>query len=198
MDKVSEIPEKKWTVNDSDSSIDLDYLNIAEEACSFIEVNEVLYINSGTSGNLMCRYLPHAFRYSVVTNSVRIADELSYHDNIDVYVLGGKMRCRGVCDDMMTLRQLEAMRFDKGFLTGYGVSSEYGLSNTSINTAALHKTVIENSISSVVLVPSYKIGRTGFSVVDEIEKISILITNKDADKLEIKKIKDKGIKVILV
>lgn len=99
---------------------------------------------------------------------------------------------------MMTLRQLEAMRFDKRFLTGYGVSSEYGLSNTSINTAALHKTVIENSISSVVLVPSYKIGRTGFSVVDEIEKISILITNKDADKLEIKKIKDKGIKVILV
>lgn len=75
MDKVSEIPEKKWIVNDSDSSIDLDYLKIAEEACSFIEENEVIYINSGTSGNLMCRYLPNTFHYSVVTNSVHIADE---------------------------------------------------------------------------------------------------------------------------
>lgn len=61
--KVSDIPSKKWTIDDEN----LDYVQIAKAACGLIKKGDTIYLNSGTSGNLMVKYLPHNFSYSVVT-----------------------------------------------------------------------------------------------------------------------------------
>lgn len=52
------------------------YLQIAKEAVSLIQENDVIYIPSTTLGLFMVKNLPEHLKIKVVTNSILIADEL--------------------------------------------------------------------------------------------------------------------------
>lgn len=171
----------KWTLENDDDERNPFFDQIAQSACKHITEKSTIYINSGTTGNMMVKYLPN-IEFTLVTNSTLIANA-AYKKcpSANIIVIGGKMRVRGVCDDVVAYQQLSTFKYDICFLTGEGFSREKGLTNSSRKTARLHSMIVSRTRKKILLLPYFKIGYSGkFKVVDATQ-IDILITNKLLD-----------------
>jgi DeoR/GlpR family transcriptional regulator of sugar metabolism len=176
------------------------YVAIAKKAAEYVAPNDVIYLTSGSVGFLMLRHLPRDISYTIVVNSVTLAEELKYWDNIEVYVTGGKMRMHGTTSlvDGFATTFIENMHFDKCFLTGAGFSADFGFSNCTVETAVFQRTVIKNARKSILLMPNQKIAFNAFIKVCDADKFDLLITDWDAIEDELKKIEDLGVAVVVV
>lgn len=176
------------------------YDAIAKKASEFVKENDVIYLTNGTFGFILLKYLPKNISYTLVVNSPTLADELKYWDNIDVYVIGGKMRMHGTTSivDSLATSFVKNMHFDLSFLTGAGITAEFGISNGTDETATFHRAVIENTRKNILLMPNQKVGFNAFIKVCEVDKIHTLITDWDTIEEELNKIEEKGINVVIV
>jgi DeoR family transcriptional regulator, fructose operon transcriptional repressor len=176
------------------------YMAIAKKAATFIKSGDVIYLTGGSFGFIMLKYLPKDIHYTLVINSVTLAGKLTDWDNITVYVTGGKMRmhdCASVVDSMATAF-VKNLHFDLSFITGAGVTGDFGLSNGTDETATFQRAIIKNSRQNVLLMPSQKVGVNAFIKVSEIECFDILITDWDSVEDELMKIEETGVNVIIV
>lgn len=174
------------------------YREIAREAVKMIHENDTVYLTGGSFGYLASTLLPEDIRYTVVVNSVDIANRLRKFDNIEVYVAGGKMRQSGSVVDSLANEFVSRMHFDICFITGAGLTAEFGLSNGTDETAAFQRTVIRNSRRSCLLIPSGKVGTDSFIKVCEAESFDTIITDWDCSEEQIAAFEEKGIKVVVV
>lgn len=195
--KVGLQPPANWTVRDMDE-IDPHYDAIAKRACTFIQANQVVFLTSASVGFLMTKHLPRDISFTVVTNSIIIADELRTREHIDVYIAGGKLRARGNCRDALAIDFIRRMNFDLNFITGSGFSAKTGLSNGTPEVAAFQQAVMENSRRNIALVPNNKVGFEGFLKVADATRFDTLITDWDAVEEELTRIQDTGVDVIVV
>jgi DeoR/GlpR family transcriptional regulator of sugar metabolism len=186
---------------DSEKMLARDNYNaIAQKAAAMINDGDVVHITGGSFGQIMLSYLPKDISYTLIVNSVSLADKLKMWYNIELYVIGGKIRrkhCPIITDSMATAF-VKNLHFDLSFSTGAGLTAEFGLSNSTDETATFQRAVIENSRKNVLLLPSQKIGVNSFVKVTEVEKFDILITDWDAVEDELTKIEEKGVTVIVV
>jgi len=176
------------------------YAAIAKKASEFVKENDVAYLTSGSVGFIMLKYLPRDIKYTLVVNSVTLAEELKYWDNITVYIVGGKMRMHGTTSlvDSFATAFVKNMHFDVCFHTGGGYDADFGLSNGTDETATFQRAVIEHSRKRVLLMPHQKIGFKDFIKVCDTTKFDVLITDWDAVEDELVKIEEKGVQVIVV
>lgn len=173
---------------------------IAKKAAEFVKENDIVYLTSGSVGFLMLKYLPKDIHYTLVVNSVTLAEELKYWDNITVYIVGGKMRLHGTTSlvDSLATSFVKNMHFDISFMTGAGVDASFGLSNGTDETATFQRAVIENTRRNLLLLPASKIGFKSFIKVCDVNKFDTLITDWDALEEELSKIEETGVNVIVV
>lgn len=195
--KVGMRPPAKSTVRDM-KEIHPHYDAIAKKACGYIRDQDTIFITSGSVGYLMLRHLPTHITFTVVTNSIIIADELKAVDNIPVFVVGGKLRSRGNCVDALAAEFVKKLNMDINFITGAGFSAQNGLTNGTPETVAFQNAVIENSRKNIVLAPHPKIGFNGFIKVADASKFDMLITDGEALEEELSRIQDLGVDVIVV
>ena len=176
------------------------YAAVAKKAAEFIRENDIVYLTSGSLGFIMLAYLPKTFHYTLVVNSVALADELKFWDNITVYVTGGKMRMhsRGTMVDTLAANFIKNMNFDLNLVTGGGFNAEFGLSNGTDETVNFQRTVIEHSRKNIMMCPHQKLGITSFMKVCDANKFDIMITDWDAFEGELAKIEELGVQVIVV
>ena len=172
-----------------------DYLSIAKLAASQIRKNDCIYLTSGSLGHLMLKFLPTDFFYTVVVNAADMAKELRAFTNFDVYVAGGKMRQSGSIVDSMARDFVSRLHFDTCFLTGGGITVDFGLSNGTDETASFQREVLKNSRRKVLLMPSKKIGRDSFVKVCPAEEFDEIITDWEVTDEELTKLKELGVSV---
>lgn len=195
--KVGTKPPANWTVRDI-TDVNPYYNAIAKKACSLIQANDTIFVTSASVGFLMLQHLPTDIPFTVVTNSIIIADELKARDNISVFIVGGQLRSRGNCRDALAVEFVKKLNFDINFVTGAGFSAKVGLSNGTPETAAFQNAVIENSRKNVVLVPNSKLGFNGFIQVADAAKFDLVITDWEALEEELSRIQDLGVEVTVV
>jgi len=175
------------------------YAAIAKKAAELIKENDIVYLTGASLGFIMLSYLPETFPYTLVLNSVSLADELRFWDNLTVYVTGGKMRMssKASMNDTLAADFVKNIRFDLSLLTGAGYETEFGFSTDSAETANFMRTVINSSERNIVMVPHQKLGSKGFIKVCDADKFDVLITDWDAAEDELAKIGELGVKVII-
>ncbi len=176
------------------------YAAIAKRGAEFVHENDIIYLTSGSVGFIMLKYLPRDIKYTLVVNSVTLAEELKYWDNITVYIVGGKMRMHGTASlvDSFATAFVKNMHFDVCLMTGGGYDSAFGFSNGTDETASFQRAVIENSRKKVLLMPNQKIGYKAFIRVCGTGEFDTLITDWDAVEDELAKIEELGVEVIVV
>ncbi|WMJ23603.1 DeoR/GlpR family DNA-binding transcription regulator [Paludicola sp. MB14-C6] len=181
-------------------TIDEHYAVIAKKAAELIKDGDIIFLTSGTFGFITTMYLPKNIKYTVVLNSPTLADKFKYWDNVTVYLAGGKMRLNGgsAMVDSMATSFIKNLHFDISFLTGAGVTAEFGLSNGTDETATFQRAVIENSRQNILLMPCQKVGTNAFIKVADINKFDKLITDWETVEDEILKIEEVGVEVIVV
>ena len=174
------------------------YREISRAAAKKIRENDTVYLTGGSFGHIMVSFLPRDIRYTLVVNSVDIAKELRGFDNIDVYVAGGKMRQSGSLVDSLANEFVSRMHFDLCFITGAGLTAEFGLSNGTDETAAFQRTVIKNSRKRCLVLPSSKIGIDSFIKVCDVDAFDSIITDWDCAEDQIFAIEKKGVGMTVV
>ena len=174
------------------------YREISRTAASMIRENDIVYLTGGSFGYIMISFLPRDIHYTLVVNNVDVAKALRDFDNVDVYIAGGKMRQSGSLVDSFATNFVSQLHFDLCFITGAGVTADFGLSNGTDETATFQRAVIKNSRKKCLLIPSSKVGVDSFVKVCEVEEFDSIITDWDCVEEQISAIEEKGVEVIIV
>ncbi len=173
------------------------YRKIAEIAVSNIKENDIVYITSGSFGHIIISLLPRDKHFTAVVNSVDFAKSLRDFENVDVYIAGGKMRKSGSLVDTFAIDFVSKLHFDVCFITGSGLTADFGLSNGSDETATFQRTVLKNSRRKYLLLPSSKIGADSFVKVCNANEFDTIITDWDCAEELISALEDTGVNVIV-
>lgn len=174
------------------------YKEIARAAADQIRENDTVYLTGGSFGYIMVSFLPRDIHYTVIVNSVDIGKALRSFDNIEVYISGGKMRQSGALVDSLATEFVSRLHFDLCFLTGAGLTADFGLSNGTDETAAFQRTVIKNSRKKCLLIPGAKVGVDSFIKVCDVDVFDSIITDWDCVEEQILAMEEKGVEITIV
>lgn len=174
------------------------YDAIAKKAVLYIREGDFFYLTSASVGYLMTRRLPRDFEYTVVTNSIIIADEIKEYANIKIRLIGGIMRPGGNTVDAIATEEVRRMRYDRCFITGAALSASFGMSVQTPESMAFIRAVAECSRQTIALFPCEKIGCEAANHIIPAADIDILITDTDASESQIAAIAGMGVEVITV
>ena len=169
---------------------------IAKNAADLVQDGEVIIIDSGTTTSLMAKYLNKKKDLTVITNSIHVATNLMSNQEIEIIILGGRLRNRtGAIVGSSTLLALQSLWANKAFLSCSGVSLEGGVTVSNINSMEIRKQMIKSSQSAILLADSSKIGKRFISKICSVQDLSILVTEKEF--LEEEEFKDQGIQIVI-
>ncbi|KEI06694.1 cytochrome C [Clostridium sp. K25] len=170
--------------------------SVAKMAAKYIDNGDTIFIGGASIHYVLLKYLPMDKNYTVVTNSLTIAQKLKSLSNIETYIVCGNIKNdEGVVDALAT-EFIRTLRIDVAFLTGGGISAKHGLSSATPEGAIFQKTVAEVSRRKICLANFDKVGTEFFSKTLDIKDLDMLITDWEAPEEEIKKIQ-KAVKVLI-
>lgn len=172
------------------------YREIARIAAARIRENDTVYLTSGSLGYIMLSLLPREFPFTLVVNSVELGKELRAFDNVDVYIAGGKMRPSGSLVDSLAAGFVRQLHFDLCFLTGAGLTAEFGLSNGTDEAATFQRTVLKNSRRRILLMPGGKIGVDSFIKVCEADVFHTIVTDWECGRDALAPFAEMGIETV--
>lgn len=174
------------------------YREISRVAAGMIRKNDTVYLTGGSFGHIMVSFLPRDIHYTVVVNSVDIGKELRDFQNIDVYISGGKMRQSGSLVDSLANEFVSRLHFDLCFITGAGLTADFGLSNGTDETATFQRTIMKNSRKKCLLIAGAKVGVNSFIKVCDVNAFDSIITDWDCVEDQIAAMEEKGVKITIV
>lgn len=170
---------------------------VAKLASSYIEQGDTVFIGGASIHYILLKYLPTDKNYTVVTNSLTIAEKLKHMNNIETYIVCGKIKDEEGIVDALATEFIRTLRIDVAFLTGGGLSARHGLSSATPEGAIFQKTVAQVSRRKICLANFDKIGTEFFSRTLDVRELNLVITDWEAPDDEIEKIKQLGVEVIV-
>ena len=160
---------------------------IAQKAASLIQEYDVIFIDAGTTNELLVTEL-HDPSVTVVTNSIHHATKL-VERNIPTVIIGGVVkRSTDASIGGVALNQIGQLNFDKAFIGMNGIDDGF-FTTPDMEEGAVKRAILENAKRTYVLADASKLGNTSFAKVAPISRAR-LITNQTESKV-IQKIKEK-------
>ncbi len=169
---------------------------LAELAAEFIEDNDTIFMNAGTTLTYVLRAIKGKKNVSIVTNSIQNATEAAAHSSFNVTLLGGELDTKyQFTHGSDAEKQLENYHATKCILSVDGVSSEAGLTLYYANEAPLARQMINSASSVIVVADGSKVGREVFARITDATKMDVLITNKTEKHELLSSLQELGVKI---
>ena len=178
---------------------------LAKKALEYINEGDSIYLGSGTTVFLLAELLTEKdFGLNIITNSLPTATILTRKNNYNLIFIGGELK-RENYYFMGTLVEdsIKYFTINKAFMGARGFNIKHGFTISTIEEAALIKSIASTSDEIIILADKTKFEKTSFiklsSFYSELnKKVTKVITNR-ASKLEfIKKLESEEMEVVLV
>ncbi len=171
---------------------------IGREAAKLITADDSICIGSGTTVHALARNIVPLHRLTVVSASLQASEILAQNENIDIIQLGGQLRHSslsvvGKYSGMI----LKDCSFSKFFIGVDGIDFDFGFSTTDLREAELNQLMIKAAQKTIVLADSTKFGRRGFAKIGDLDDIDLVITDKNVNPKDVKRLQDLGIDIII-
>ena len=170
---------------------------VAKLAAAYIEQGDTIFIGGASIHYILLKYLPVDRNYTVITNSLVIAEKLKHYSNIETYIVCGKVKSEEGIVDPLATEFIRTLRIDTAFLTGGGISAKHGLSSSTPEGAIFQRTVAEVSRQTICLANFDKVGIEFFAKTVDLENLDVVITDWEAPDEEIEKIRQLSVKIII-
>lgn len=154
---------------------------IAKYTANLIEPKEVIYIDAGTTTELMIEYLKNN-DIIVVTNGIAHAKKL-VDRNIKTFILGGEIK--GITEAIVgvkAVKDLENYNFTKGFFGANGINELNGCTTPDINEAMVKGEAIKRCERAYILADSSKFEECSFITFCKMEDVTIITNKKNCEK----------------
>jgi DeoR/GlpR family transcriptional regulator of sugar metabolism len=171
---------------------------LARAAAALLGADETVFIDSSTTAYYAARrILAGTSGVTFLTNLVPVMDLFSNADpsGRSMVGLGGIFRALtlsfvGPC----TIHTIESYMADRTFLSVKGITSEGYLTDINPLEAEVKKAMIRHAERPVLLVDGRKFEQRGFSVIDHVSEVSLVVT-ADARRSRVEALEDLGVDV---
>ena len=170
---------------------------IAQRAAELIEPGEVIFLNSGTTGLYLLRYL-EGKNVRIVSNNAAIA-LVDRPADTELTITGGEhfTRTQSFVGPVAknTLMNVVAT---KCLLSVSGISRANGITCSSLQETEINNLMIQRCQGKrIVIADGSKVGASFCFISCQIRDIDILVTDRSADEEELEKLRSSGINIIL-
>ncbi|KJU74024.1 DeoR faimly transcriptional regulator [Pediococcus damnosus LMG 28219] len=150
---------------------------IAKLAVQQIQVNEVVYLDAGTSTEAMIPFMDNLDSVLVVTNGVQLASELA-DINVKTYLVGGELKnTTKAIVGADVVETIKNFRFNRVFMGVNGVHPKFGFTTPDPNEAAVKRAVLAQSEVGYFLADTSKLNEVSFAKIADLEN-GVLLTDE--------------------
>ncbi|WP_042224871.1 DeoR/GlpR family DNA-binding transcription regulator [Oceanobacillus manasiensis] len=171
---------------------------IANEAVKQVLEGDTVILDASTTAWYMARALPNK-RVTVLTNSIKVAMELSKKKEITVISTGGTLLPESLSFvGPLAESALDTYHVTKAFISCKGLHFERGLSETDEQQARVKQKMIDSAEMTYIMIDYSKFGKQAFSRVSGLDDVQHIITDSKVDEATIQQLEDKSLHVIKV
>ena len=163
-------------------------IRIAKYAANLIESEDFVYIDSGTTTELMIEFI-NCRNVVFVTNGISHGKKLMYR-NFTTYILGGEIKFKTeAIVGVEAIESLKKYNFTKGFFGTNGIHNEKGFTTPDIKEGLVKKEALKRCKESYILGDQTKFNEVSAITFGEIGDSKIITTNildniyKDASEI---------------
>ncbi|MFE9401978.1 DeoR/GlpR family DNA-binding transcription regulator [Streptomyces sp. NPDC006530] len=172
---------------------------IARAALAELPAEGSVILDAGSTIARLAAQLPLDSGLTLVTHALPVAARLADHPDIDLHLVGGRVRHRTrAAVDAWALRAYGEIRADVAFLGTNGFCAEHGLTTPDLAEAAVKRAVIGAARRVVLLADSAKHGQEHFARFGDLADIDLLITDSGLAPDDVAAIEAAGTDVITV
>jgi DeoR/GlpR family transcriptional regulator of sugar metabolism len=169
---------------------------VARLAAGFIADDQTVFIDGGTTGQALCRALPPELRATVITHSPTIAVELTAHEHVDVFLIGGRVYPHSVVTTgALAVEQINGVTADAFFMGVSGVHQRAGLTTGDAEEAAIKRAISRRCSETYVLASSEKLGTASPFRVVAFTDVTAAITDS-TDTKTLRPLRKAGLELI--
>lgn len=168
---------------------------IAERAATLVRERDTLILDASTTALQLARVLPD-LELTVLTNSVKIVQELAGRGRFSVIAIGGMVRAPSLSFvGPQAERTLRNYRVDKAFLSCKGVKPD-GVYESNELEAALKRVMMDIAGQVVLLADAEKVGQSAFALIGELAEVDVLVTDGATPAAFLREVAERGVQVL--
>ena len=153
--------------------------SIAMKAAKLIKSGETIFMDASTTVFRICKYIKGTKNLKIITNNIRICEELKETD-IKVYCTGGAYYgARGCFLGTFAEKFIESVHADSVFFSSQGISKNGTISDVDESENAIRTKMLKQSDKSVFLCDSSKFGLKKSFVLCTKDDIDFIVCDKE-------------------
>lgn len=148
-------------------------------AATMIRDGDHVFLDSGTTCSELVRFVKKMHDITILTNSARLALELDA-SGVQLFLIGGEYRPdRMDTIGPMAVNTLNQVRGYTACIGADGLSMDFGPSASDLASAHLHRQVVANALSTVLLVDHSKFCNASLFQIVDWSQIATVVTDKE-------------------
>lgn len=172
---------------------------LAREAAEHLLPGDTIFLDSSTTTFYMAKEIKKISNITVITNSLRIIDELSGVDSVKLITVGGLVSNNQSFVGSLAESTIRNNFFaGKVFFSSKGITSRAGILESNEQECFIKQQMLANANEKYYLCDSTKIGKVGFYKLTPLDGIDYFITDSDLDDDYVEKLAESGIEYIRV
>lgn len=156
---------------------------LAKEAVNHIATGDTVFLDASTTTFYMAKELKRMKQITVITNSIRVVNELADHDAVKVIAAGGIVSPNQSFVGSLAESSIQHNYFaNKLFFSSKGVTEDAGILESNEQECAIKQRMMENSKVRYYMCDQSKIGRVGFVKLAPFDAINYFITEAELEE----------------
>lgn len=149
---------------------------LSEKAASFIEEDDMIFIDSGTTTQYILEYVQPTLHFTLLTNNLDVINLASNYPNIKLILIGTtyKHSTRSFVDIQHHI--IDSYNISKAFMATSGFTLNSGFTNSDHTEYTIKKGIIEKATTSFVLADHTKFGKSALLTYAKLGDIDAIIT----------------------
>lgn len=172
---------------------------IGKYAASLVRDGDSIFLDASTTALELARQVSDRRELTVITNSIRSAEELVTFPNLTVIMPGGIVRREAFSlVGMWSADLIQQFHIGRAFMGARGFTMEAGLSDVNPDEVALKRAIVGVAREVVALIDHTKWNQVALASFCSVEQLSTIITDKRAPRAMVDQAQARGLQVILV
>ncbi len=172
---------------------------IAEFTSSLIKNDESLFIDGGSTTQILASYLKDKQNMLFVANAIEISQILIENESNRTILIGGEVNK----DTHSTIgpdaeNHIRKYYVDKCIIGVTGLDPDIGGYSAIPEEGSVKHLMMKHARETIIVIDSTKFSRKAFCICFPVEDVNTIVTDSGASKDVIEKLKNKGVNVIVV
>ena len=174
-------------------------MSLAKEAVKHISPGDTIFLDASTTTFYMSKELKKMKNVTIITNSIRIVNELAGQDAVRVISVGGIVSNNQSFIGSLAENNIQENYFaSKMFFSSKGLTKDAGILESNEQECGIKQQMLANCKQRYYLCDKSKIGRIGFVKLAPLSNIHHIITEAVLDEKWQRKLEELNVSVIKV